>query len=95
MAGTGREGALRHLQDPRTPISLPLCPSMGLSTLYLRLGPRAELSASCSRWLWQRFLAGTWLDVAPPTKAPAHLLYRTMSGRQMSSEGIRMEVTFS
>ena len=68
---------------------------MGLSTLYLCLGLRAELSASCSLWLWQRFLAGTRLDVAPPTKAPAYLLYRTMSGRQMSSEGIRMEVTFS
>lgn len=32
----------------------------------------------------------------PSAKSPgAYLLYRTMSGRQMSSEGILMEVTFS
>lgn len=97
----GWHGQGRSPQGPAGPQSPHLLAALPVNgpqnPLYLCLSPgsRAELSASCLRWLWQRFLVGAWLGVAPPTKVPAHLLYRTMSGRQMSSEGIRMEVTFS
>lgn len=74
----GWYGQGRNPQAPAGPQSPHLLASLPVNRsqhpLYFHLGWRAELSASCSRWLWQRFLAGAWLDVAPPTKAPAHLL---------------------